>query len=718
MQDTQSKFAQSQVLENLPFDPLAILIGLRQRIGWILCWVLLSLAVGITVAFVMGKRSWESYCVLLYQPPTVELSGRIYEPPVVQTQLNLVKLRPNLEATRSKLQLPVSLNLLAAACDITNPRDTQMLIVKCDWDEPTQSATIANTLASVFIESQTKVRNDKLKDALANLVNRRQVLDNKIRDYQSHQDDSVKDEDDLYREITSYQSRLDAIDLMYEKALSDRKALQLKVDRVAAQIDEVKTKIASEEKESAAMEGLSNLNIRIERVREAIADQRRAQVNEVAFEHAERKWKRYKSLYDQNSVSKEEYDSALAEYQMVQSQAKDSDEIKIWKQELDSLYSRVRPSNKKDTASAPILRDLLVHEFDLDLELKGIQEVIARTEESRSRKLNELEKLLDARRSHKARGWQIDAWQDELGEIEKADAIVSSLVNTEASDFQIVSPAAVSPFPSSSNRRLIAVGITGGLSVIGVAFFLALELLQSRVRTAKELSKFVDQPVIGVLVRESDGAAKEADSSMNMEQMRSISNAIVQQEGNSCVLVAGCRQNDGSSSVTRQIARCLGRQNRKVTIVTGHCRTTPSSNHAGDDIPTSRAGLSELLSNLDLNPRQLLSQLDQTNVSILPAGRTPFHPELLGSSRMGEIMASLRDRNEIVLIDGPPLCDYCDAEFLANHVDAVLLVVNSAKCKRSDLNQAIHRIGKIGKRLVGSVLNQGDPRWVGKTGFV
>ena len=327
MNDQKPNKNLNETLDKLPFDPMAVLIGVRKRLLWMVVWIAISLAIGITVAVFMGQRTWDSFCVLLYQPPTVELSGRVYEPPVVQTQLNLVKLRPNLEETRAKLQLPVSLNSLAAACDITHPRDTQMLIVKCEWDDPTQSATIANTLATVFITAQTGVRNDELTDSLQYLVNRRQMLNKKISEFKNRKTTPIKDKEDLRREITSYQSRLDAMDVIYQKAMSDRKALKMKVDHVADQIENVKIKIANEEEESAAMEGLSNLNIRVERVRESIADQRRSQINTVALEQAAQKLKRFKKLYENNSVSKEEYDTAVYEHKMALSRATDSADI-------------------------------------------------------------------------------------------------------------------------------------------------------------------------------------------------------------------------------------------------------------------------------------------------------------------------------------------------------------------------------------------------------
>ncbi len=81
---------------------------------------------------------------------------------------------------------------------------------------------------------------------------------------------------------------------------------------------------------------------------------------------------------------------------------------------------------------------------------------------------------------------------------------------------------------------------------------------------------------------------------------------------------------------------------------------------------------------------------------------------------MSEIFAEIKQNNEYILVDGPPLCGYADAEFLTAQIDSILLVVRSASCSRADLKIAMERIQKTGKRLLGVVLNDVDPVWLWK----
>ncbi len=714
-EDTADAQPGSKGKETIPFDPVAVLIGVRKRLVILAIWICISIVGGVAAGVYLGERSWESYCVLLYQPPSVELSGRVYESPVVQTQLNLVKLRPNLEETRAILALPIELNTLASSVDVTNPRDTQMLVVKCEWNDATTSAAVANTLAKVFADSQIRARNQELSDALSYLVDRKQVLSNKLLKMKEvARKSNAKTGLDLDREIDSYQTKLDALDVMYEKSLSDREAFALKVERVAALIEEIKQRIASEEEEAAAMEGLSNLNIRVERIRESILDYRRKEINQARLDRATRDFEQHQLLYEKNAVSVAEYQDSLAEFEIAKSQAVDSEQIKEWKDELNLLYAKIRPNNKKDSASAPVLRDLQLRAFNLELELDGVNETIAKSKSTRDRMVMEMAALSESRKFANDYQWQAESWQEEISEIDRSVAIAESLISAKMSDFQVVSPAAVSPQPASSNRRILAVGIAGMLCFLGLVITLLVELLQNRVRTVNEVMIYVDEPVIGVLLRDPSGLKEFEPNPSNLEQVRSITNSLLQASESRNVLITGCNHRDGSSTVAAQVACCLARQQRQVAIVDGDQRSPVSGLSEIFSVDPNQSGLSELLNRDDAKTKDFVKPIELPTASILTRGFGNFAPEMFGSARMSEIFAEIKQNNEYILVDGPPLCGYADAEFLTAQIDSILLVVRSASCSRADLKIAMERIQKTGKRLLGVVLNDVDPVWLWK----
>lgn len=697
--------------ESLPFDPITVLLGLRRKLKWIALILVVAIAVGVGAGVLLGRRSWDSYCVMLYQPPSVELSGRVYEAPAVQTQLNLVKLRSNLDATRERLRLGVTLETLASACDISNPRDTQLLIVKGTADSASQSAAIANTLAEVFIDNQRRVRDGELSEALNYLEGRRRDLMKKLEQVQKHTGVAAKEPGDLDREIRSFQTKLDALDVIYEKALAERQSLEMQVGRVSDIMEETKQKIADEQSEAAAVQGLSNLNIRVERIREAIMDARSEQTNDITLAQWKERLDYDKRLLDQGYLSQAVYNHEQAQYEKLKAQAVDSEQIATWKQELEELYAKIRPANKKETASAPILRDLMMRAFNLELAFKGNQELIVKTKQSRDSTASELEQLLQSRSGSGAQQWQVQSWRDELADVDRSIAMVQSLREAGAADFQIVSPAVASPLPNKSTRRLLAIGAAGFFGMLGFAAVVATELGQTRIRTRGELANLLADPVVAVIA-DTGSVTESSWSAANHEQIRSATRALLQNGQGNRILMLGCHRGDGCSTITKQIAGCLARQRKRVTIVEADLRGESRSDDEFESEPAPTPGLAELLDQVALPVQDAMLPTDNANLSVVCPGRSSCDPDLLGSQRMGIVVSELTARSDYLIIDGPPVSESTDADYLAVHADAIVLVVRSGECSRFDLKRLVDRLRNSGTPLLGIILNQVDPLYV------
>jgi non-specific protein-tyrosine kinase len=94
------------------------------------------------------------------------------------------------------------------------------------------------------------------------------------------------------------------------------------------------------------------------------------------------------------------------------------------------------------------------------------------------------------------------------------------------------------------------------------------------------------------------------------------------------------------------------------------------------------------------------------NLHILTSGPIPPNPaEILGSQRMTEVLAMLRDTAEYVLIDTPPIIAVTDAAVLSPRVDGVLLVINAGKTRRDLAVKARDMLEQVNARLLGVVLN-------------
>jgi non-specific protein-tyrosine kinase len=94
-------------------------------------------------------------------------------------------------------------------------------------------------------------------------------------------------------------------------------------------------------------------------------------------------------------------------------------------------------------------------------------------------------------------------------------------------------------------------------------------------------------------------------------------------------------------------------------------------------------------------------------LSLLPSGTTPPNPaELLGSKRMGFVLATYAAFADIVIIDTPPLLPVTDAAVLAAKCDGVVLVTAVNETRRDAVERAKVILEGTGARLLGSVINK------------
>jgi capsular exopolysaccharide synthesis family protein len=92
---------------------------------------------------------------------------------------------------------------------------------------------------------------------------------------------------------------------------------------------------------------------------------------------------------------------------------------------------------------------------------------------------------------------------------------------------------------------------------------------------------------------------------------------------------------------------------------------------------------------------------------LLPAGHLPPNPaELLGSPRMREVVSSLRDAFDLVVLDSPPVLPLPDPAILGGLADGVVMVVLAGRTPRRLIDRALDRLH--GTVLLGFVLNRTD----------
>jgi len=106
-------------------------------------------------------------------------------------------------------------------------------------------------------------------------------------------------------------------------------------------------------------------------------------------------------------------------------------------------------------------------------------------------------------------------------------------------------------------------------------------------------------------------------------------------------------------------------------------------------------------------PDDYIQETEVDNLRLLSSGPIPPNPsELLGSTKMQELMDYLKNQVDYLIIDVPPVIAVTDACVLASKVDGITLVVNSGTIRPEMAQKAKDLLAKAKGHLLGVILNR------------
>lgn len=173
--------------------------------------------------------------------------------------------------------------------------------------------------------------------------------------------------------------------------------------------------------------------------------------------------------------------------------------------------------------------------------------------------------------------------------------------------------------------------------------------------------------------------------------------------GSKVIVVTSAVHNEGKSVTSVNLALTLARQeNLRVVLIDADLRKP--SVHKWLGMPTGEKGLASALQNGG-NLEGCLMKMKEPALTLLPAGGHPENPaELLESTSMKKILATLKAQFDVVIIDAPPVLPVADPGILAAQADGVLLVVRAGRTQRKTAAQAQALLTQMKANILGCVL--------------
>ena len=169
--------------------------------------------------------------------------------------------------------------------------------------------------------------------------------------------------------------------------------------------------------------------------------------------------------------------------------------------------------------------------------------------------------------------------------------------------------------------------------------------------------------------------------------------------------VSSALAGEGKSLSSVNLAYSLAQLNKRVLLIDCDMRR-PS---LASKLPIAKTpGLSNYLTGQsDIATTIQRCQLDEDGgFDVIASGDNPPNPiELLSSSKMGNILTTLRNAYDYIIVDLPPVGEVSDAMVASKFVDGILLVVRQDYCNTLALTSAINQFEFIETKILGIVMN-------------
>lgn len=168
------------------------------------------------------------------------------------------------------------------------------------------------------------------------------------------------------------------------------------------------------------------------------------------------------------------------------------------------------------------------------------------------------------------------------------------------------------------------------------------------------------------------------------------------------MLITSSMAGEGKSTIAANIAVVFAQEGKKVLLIDADLRkptlqfTFNIRNHIG-------------LTHVLIGKNFYFNAIQETAIAgldVLPCGAIPPNPtELLSSKNMDSLLEDLKEKYDLIILDGPPLITISDSQILGNKCDGTLLIISTGVSKKEDLLKSEEILLASKAKIIGTILN-------------
>jgi capsular exopolysaccharide synthesis family protein len=269
-------------------------------------------------------------------------------------------------------------------------------------------------------------------------------------------------------------------------------------------------------------------------------------------------------------------------------------------------------------------------------------------------------------------------------------------------DISILDEPRVPSVPAVDNRVKTAGMVFLGFLGFGVALALLLDWRDPKFRYLSDVSDHLGIEILGLVPRLEIG--RKENSTQVFEAFRDIRMRCEFAHGAVrpiVIAVTSADAGEGKTFVSGNLAISFAQLGRATLVIDGDTRR--GDLHELFD-RERKPGLTELLEGKARS--SVIRRTQHENLDLLTSGsRRAASPELLSSGRMQQMLASLKPRYDVIIIDCPPMAAGADAFVLGAHAGNVMIVLRSGATHKDLAKGKLETFLRLPVRILGGVLN-------------
>ncbi len=286
-----------------------------------------------------------------------------------------------------------------------------------------------------------------------------------------------------------------------------------------------------------------------------------------------------------------------------------------------------------------------------------------------------------------------------------------------ANRIEMFETATLPTFPISPQVMATVVSAAVIGSALALAGVFLIEFLDDSVRSAEEVSRLAQVPVMASIARMTAQRYREQLVTVSdplspvSEAYRGLRTGVRFASVDRplrTLMVASAGPSEGKSVTAANLAVVFAEAGQRVLLVDSDLRRPVQ--HRVFQL-SNLHGLTDAVMGGNSGILEHVQSTEVTNLHLLASGDIPPNPsELLGSERMAEVIEQLKGHFDLIVFDSPPTLVVTDAAILASRVDGVLLVTDSGQTHRRAVERTADELRRAQASLLGAVLNRASER--------